>query len=280
MPAFASSGFAGRTNSSCRLVLIQWSPIIFYNFLSLAGELAANPDRLLFYATSLDAYLNDDNPLLNPILLDHRGDWRSLVDLHPTSGYLRQPVRLPRQVLEPLAVVSTLRPLARRNAAEVRPGQDFRSHLERLVRGVEGVLQRPQPPATKSTRPRPRIITGQIDIEMALISAGEFLMGSPESEGGRGDDEYQHRVRITEHLKAKYPNCSIEQVDEQVFDDREPSHTTWSAALLRGPWFFFSHEELAMLFHPATKTARSERMAVTAFTELEGSGQSRLRETH
>ena len=70
-----------------------------YNFLSLAGELASNPDRLLFYATTLDTYLNDNNPLLSPILLDHHGGWNSLVDLHPTSRYLREPVRLPQQIV-------------------------------------------------------------------------------------------------------------------------------------------------------------------------------------
>jgi len=70
-----------------------------YHFLSLADELASNPDRLLFYATTVDTYLNDNNPLLSPILLDHHGNWHSLVDLHPTSRYLRQPVRLPQQTV-------------------------------------------------------------------------------------------------------------------------------------------------------------------------------------
>jgi formylglycine-generating enzyme required for sulfatase activity len=38
-----------------------------------------------------------------------------------------------------------------------------------------------------------------IDMSMVLISPGEFLMGSPESEEGRRDDEGpQRRVRITQ----------------------------------------------------------------------------------
>ena len=34
-------------------------------------------------------------------------------------------------------------------------------------------------------------------MKLVRVEAGEFLMGSPESEDGRSDDEVQHRVRIT-----------------------------------------------------------------------------------
>ncbi len=34
-------------------------------------------------------------------------------------------------------------------------------------------------------------------MELRLIPAGEFTMGSPRSEKGRGDNEHQHRVRVT-----------------------------------------------------------------------------------
>ncbi|MCS7078766.1 MAG: SUMF1/EgtB/PvdO family nonheme iron enzyme [Chloracidobacterium sp.] len=34
-------------------------------------------------------------------------------------------------------------------------------------------------------------------IEVVYIPAGAFCMGSPVGEAGRGDDEFQHRVRIT-----------------------------------------------------------------------------------
>ncbi len=43
----------------------------------------------------------------------------------------------------------------------------------------------------------PSEITNSIGMRLKLIPAGEFLMGSPETEAGRKDDEKQHRVRIT-----------------------------------------------------------------------------------
>ena len=41
------------------------------------------------------------------------------------------------------------------------------------------------------------VITNSIGMKLAFIPAGEFMMGSPESEADRGDNEKQHRVRIT-----------------------------------------------------------------------------------
>ena len=43
----------------------------------------------------------------------------------------------------------------------------------------------------------PKEITNSISMKLKLIPAGEFMMGSPESEKDRNDDEKQHRVRIT-----------------------------------------------------------------------------------
>jgi len=41
------------------------------------------------------------------------------------------------------------------------------------------------------------VSTNSIGMKFKLISAGDFLMGSPQTEEGRQDNESQHRVRIT-----------------------------------------------------------------------------------
>ncbi len=45
-----------------------------------------------------------------------------------------------------------------------------------------------------------QVKTNSIGMKLKLIPAGEFLMGSPESEPERCNDEVQHRVRITKPL--------------------------------------------------------------------------------
>lgn len=71
-----------------------------YNFLALVGHLLGNRRRVLFYAATIDAYLNDRDPLRNPIFLDHRGRFQALVNIHPGSLFIRDPVQLPRHVVE------------------------------------------------------------------------------------------------------------------------------------------------------------------------------------
>jgi len=51
--------------------------------------------------------------------------------------------------------------------------------------------------AADPERATPKRIKNSVDIVLVAVPAGEFLMGSPESERGRGHDEPQHRVRIT-----------------------------------------------------------------------------------
>lgn len=59
--------------------------------------------------------------------------------------------------------------------------------------------QRPGPTATPGLGPSaPKEITNSIGMKLVLIPAGEFQMGSPDSEEGRQDNEGPvHRVRIT-----------------------------------------------------------------------------------
>ena len=55
------------------------------------------------------------------------------------------------------------------------------------------------PPARAQDATRgPRVLTNSIDAKLALIPAGEFLMGSlPHDDQAEVDEKPQHRVRIT-----------------------------------------------------------------------------------
>ncbi len=74
------------------------------HILYAASQLAHNPRRLLVYATTLDIYLHDDDALTRPIFLDHHGRFQAIVDPHPTSAFVREPVKIRVPVLaQPLA---------------------------------------------------------------------------------------------------------------------------------------------------------------------------------
>ena len=80
--------------------------------------------------------------------------------------------------------------------------------LKGEVGGLVPDARQPRPPpgdpgaAPDPDRPAPReeakTITNSIGMKLVLIPAGEFLMGSPDSDKDAEDDEKpQHRVRIT-----------------------------------------------------------------------------------
>ena len=69
-----------------------------HNMLALARDCARNPQRRLCYAATQEAYLADPLAVTSPMFVDHHGDWQSLVNLHPTSRFLREPLRLQRFV--------------------------------------------------------------------------------------------------------------------------------------------------------------------------------------
>ena len=85
---------------------------------------------------------------------------------------------------------------------ETRARQADRSASRSGILQITGVNDNPRgvkiryklvPPAAG----KPETIENSIGMKLAYISAGEFLMGSPESEKERGSGEKQHRVKIT-----------------------------------------------------------------------------------
>ncbi len=61
-----------------------------------------------------------------------------------------------------------------------------------------------------------------VNLEMVLIPAGTFMMGSPESEAKRSDDETQHEVTISKpYYLGKYP---VTQVQWQQVMGNNPSY--------------------------------------------------------
>lgn len=93
-----------------------------------------------------------------------------------------------------------------------------RSQTPELLANVRGLLSlgrhteaarpmpdRPKPNPPRIARPHPaselkpgEAITNSIGMKLFLIPPGEFLMGSPENEEGRQDNEPQHQVRISQ----------------------------------------------------------------------------------
>ena len=68
----------------------------------------------------------------------------------------------------------------------------------------------------------PKTITNSIGMELVLIPAGEFMMGSPESEDGRENNERQHRVTLSQPFYlGKY----------------EVTQGEWKQVMGTNPWF-------------------------------------------
>ena len=101
--AWKASGLQGR-RPRLRVLFLTSGIERAQHMLRLAARLARNPDRRLVVAVTIDSYLGDDDPLCQPLLLDHRGHFQALVNLHPSSPFQRSPVRLRRADVEPDAV--------------------------------------------------------------------------------------------------------------------------------------------------------------------------------
>jgi len=62
-------------------------------------------------------------------------------------------------------------------------------------------------------------IVNSVDMVLVPIPAGEFMMGSPESEPGRRDNEIQHQVRITKPFYLSVHEVTQAQYEEVMGKD-------------------------------------------------------------
>lgn len=116
-----------------------------------------------------------------------------------------------------------LKALRTLNAAEVRSGQHYHDHLNRLVRGLDrAVAIKTSPPIPAPTGDE---LVNAIGMRLRIIPAGEFLMGSPDSDADApGNEKPQHVIRIRyPFYLGVYPVTQDEY--EQVIGSR-PSRVT------------------------------------------------------
>ncbi len=86
-----------------------------------------------------------------------------------------------------------------------------------------------RPHVEASPRPEPMVgkdgltftLPGGIPLELVHISAGSFMMGSPESEQGRYDNETQHHVTLTKDYWLG--RCPVTQEQYQAITRKNPS---------------------------------------------------------
>jgi formylglycine-generating enzyme required for sulfatase activity len=74
------------------------------------------------------------------------------------------------------------------------------------------------------TADEPKVETNSVGMKFALVPAGKFLMGSPESERGRGDDERQHEVTITRPF-----NLGVHEVTQGQYAKVMGKNPSWFA---------------------------------------------------
>ncbi len=90
--------------------------------------------------------------------------------------------------------------------------------------------QKPRPTEARGSLPE---VTNSIGMNLKLIPAGEFLMGSPQTEADRSDDEKQHRVRITKPFYLGLYEVTRGQFATFV---RESSYRTEAESDGKGGW--------------------------------------------
>ena len=153
--------------------------------------------------------------------IDNSQDWvrleieTALSNNVPVIPILVNGARMPRHNELP----NHLQSLASRNAALLHHGSDFEEDIQRLVEAIKRILEQPNEVAEDSSVPGFRRhkqqetvygfvekLSDNLDLEMMQIPAGTFLMGSPEDELERDEQEGpQHPVNVPEFFMGKYP---------------------------------------------------------------------------
>ena len=110
------------------------------------------------------------------------------------------------------------------------PRVDF-ARLQLHLRGVPAgdraeVQRRVRELIEQGLRPCLPVLTNSIGMELALLPAGTFLMGSPQDEGGRSDDEGpQHEVQISRPFYL-----GVYQVTQAQWQAVMGNHPSWFCA--------------------------------------------------
>ena len=92
----------------------------------------------------------------------------------------------------------------------------------RLALAAKSVVPLRPEPAPKATG---KVVTNSIGMKFVTIPPGEFMMGSPATEEGRGGDELQHRVRITRAYELGIYEVTVGQFRQFV---NATNHRTYS----------------------------------------------------
>ena len=75
-----------------------------------------------------------------------------------------------------------------------------------------------EPPATQPAKGLTLDLGNGASMKLVRIPAGKFLMGSPETEKGRGKDEVQHEVTISKPFYVGVTHVSVDQFAAFVKD--------------------------------------------------------------
>jgi formylglycine-generating enzyme required for sulfatase activity len=94
--------------------------------------------------------------------------------------------------------------------------------FQSICQGVIAVSLWPGVAANISSAQPPKEITNSIGMKLVLIPKGKFMMGSPESEQGRNENENQHEVTISKdyHLGA----YEVTQAQHEKVMGKNPSY--------------------------------------------------------